>query len=170
MARVEELNGQATTRDRDGAENAAQSMSKTALQRLANVASEPRCSLLVDHYEDDWSSLWWVRADGEATAWIQRWRVSHSAGGAPPPVPGVGAARTLLAVRVARRVGGQRSSDQRKAVIIKIGMGIPNSVVGTSGASYWVGLDASTRLASRAWLRWVRCPTAATRNWRCSLP
>jgi len=36
------------------------------LQRLANLESEPRCSLLVDHYEDDWSKLWWVRADGEA--------------------------------------------------------------------------------------------------------
>jgi PPOX class probable F420-dependent enzyme len=36
------------------------------LQRLVNVESEPRCSLLVDHYADDWSTLWWVRADGEA--------------------------------------------------------------------------------------------------------
>ena len=36
------------------------------LQRLANIESEPRCSLLVDHYEEDWSRLWWVRADGEA--------------------------------------------------------------------------------------------------------
>jgi PPOX class probable F420-dependent enzyme len=36
------------------------------LQRLANIEFEPRCSLLVDHYEDDWSRLWWVRADGEA--------------------------------------------------------------------------------------------------------
>ena len=34
------------------------------LQRLVNVRSDPRCSLLVDHYEDDWSRLWWVRADG----------------------------------------------------------------------------------------------------------
>jgi PPOX class probable F420-dependent enzyme len=34
------------------------------LQRLANVRREPRCSLLVDRYEDDWSRLWWVRADG----------------------------------------------------------------------------------------------------------
>jgi PPOX class probable F420-dependent enzyme len=34
------------------------------LQRLANVRAEPRCALLVDHYEDDWSQLWWVRADG----------------------------------------------------------------------------------------------------------
>jgi len=38
----------------------------TRLQRLANIEREPRCSLLVDHYEDDWSRLWWVRADGEA--------------------------------------------------------------------------------------------------------
>ncbi len=37
------------------------------LQRLANVRGEPRCALLVDHYEDDWSRLWWVRADGVAT-------------------------------------------------------------------------------------------------------
>jgi len=36
------------------------------LQRLANLRAEPRCALLVDHYEQDWSRLWWVRADGEA--------------------------------------------------------------------------------------------------------
>jgi len=34
------------------------------LQRLANLRREPRCSLLVDHYEGDWTRLWWVRADG----------------------------------------------------------------------------------------------------------
>ena len=77
------------------------------LQRLANVASESRCSLLVDHYEDDWSKLWWVRADGEASivepamaseglsALMEQhpqYRVSA------PPGP-------LLAVRVARWVG-----------------------------------------------------------------
>ena len=36
------------------------------LQRLANVRADPRCALLVDHYEEDWSELWWVRLDGEA--------------------------------------------------------------------------------------------------------
>jgi PPOX class probable F420-dependent enzyme len=36
------------------------------LQRLANLRAEPRCALLVDHYDDDWSRLWWVRADGRA--------------------------------------------------------------------------------------------------------
>lgn len=37
-----------------------------ALQRLANVAREPRVSVLADHYDEDWSLLWWVRADGIA--------------------------------------------------------------------------------------------------------
>jgi PPOX class probable F420-dependent enzyme len=36
----------------------------TNLQRLADVRSEPRCAVLVDHYEGDWRRLWWVRADG----------------------------------------------------------------------------------------------------------
>jgi PPOX class probable F420-dependent enzyme len=37
------------------------------LQRLANVRAHPRASLLVDHYEEDWDALWWVRVDGPAT-------------------------------------------------------------------------------------------------------
>ena len=39
----------------------------TALRRLDNVRARPRLSLLVDHYADDWSALWWVRADGTGT-------------------------------------------------------------------------------------------------------
>ena len=40
---------------------------KTAeLQRLRNIEANPSVSVLVDHYEDDWSKLWWVRADGSA--------------------------------------------------------------------------------------------------------
>ncbi|QCQ92546.1 TIGR03668 family PPOX class F420-dependent oxidoreductase [Rhodococcus sp. SGAir0479] len=36
------------------------------LRRLANVAATGRVSLLVDHYDDDWTRLWWVRVDGTA--------------------------------------------------------------------------------------------------------
>jgi PPOX class probable F420-dependent enzyme len=36
----------------------------TALRRLANVRENPAVAVLVDHYEDDWEALWWVRADG----------------------------------------------------------------------------------------------------------
>lgn len=38
----------------------------TALQRLANVRAHPQSCLLVDHYADDWTALWWVRVDGSA--------------------------------------------------------------------------------------------------------
>ena len=36
------------------------------LQRLENINSVPSVSVLVDHYDYDWSRLWWVRADGTA--------------------------------------------------------------------------------------------------------
>ena len=38
----------------------------TELKRLENVRATGRASLLVDHYEEDWSELWWVRVDGRA--------------------------------------------------------------------------------------------------------
>jgi PPOX class probable F420-dependent enzyme len=38
----------------------------TALARLENVRATGHASLLVDHYEEDWSKLWWVRVDGPA--------------------------------------------------------------------------------------------------------
>jgi PPOX class probable F420-dependent enzyme len=37
-----------------------------ALARLEDIRRDPRVSLLVDHYDEDWSQLWWVRADGTA--------------------------------------------------------------------------------------------------------
>jgi PPOX class probable F420-dependent enzyme len=36
------------------------------LRRLANIRANPHASLLIDHYADDWSALWWVRVDGSA--------------------------------------------------------------------------------------------------------
>jgi PPOX class probable F420-dependent enzyme len=37
------------------------------LQRLFNISENSRVSLLVDFYDDeDWTRLWWVRADGSA--------------------------------------------------------------------------------------------------------
>jgi PPOX class probable F420-dependent enzyme len=38
----------------------------TQLRRLRNVAENAAVALLVDHYEEDWSALWWARADGTA--------------------------------------------------------------------------------------------------------
>lgn len=36
------------------------------LRRLANIEAQPKVSVLVDEYREDWERLWWVRADGEA--------------------------------------------------------------------------------------------------------
>jgi PPOX class probable F420-dependent enzyme len=44
----------------------AKRKSTQRLRRLANIEANPRVSLLVDHYDDDWTQLWWVRADGVA--------------------------------------------------------------------------------------------------------
>ncbi len=38
----------------------------SGLRRLENIAANPHASALADHYSDDWSSLWWARADGTA--------------------------------------------------------------------------------------------------------
>lgn len=46
----------------------AKPKSTSALRRLANIAHEPRVSVLVDDYTDDWTQLWWARADGTAEA------------------------------------------------------------------------------------------------------
>jgi PPOX class probable F420-dependent enzyme len=75
----------------------------TALKRLRNIDENPAVSVLVDHYEDDWTQLWWVRADGRASiaepttadlellsAKYPQYRV------APPPGPAVRIAVTRL--------------------------------------------------------------------------
>ena len=36
------------------------------LKRLRNIQGNPRVTVLVDHYEDDWAQVWWVRVDGTA--------------------------------------------------------------------------------------------------------
>ena len=36
------------------------------LKRLANIEANPHVEVLIDHYEEDWSRLWWVRLRGVA--------------------------------------------------------------------------------------------------------
>jgi PPOX class probable F420-dependent enzyme len=38
----------------------------TALRRLRNITENHLVSVLADEYAEDWSRLWWVRADGTA--------------------------------------------------------------------------------------------------------
>lgn len=37
------------------------------LARLAHIKVTPQVCVLADHYENDWTRLWWVRVDGFAT-------------------------------------------------------------------------------------------------------
>ena len=39
----------------------------TQLRRLDDINTSPSVSILVDHYDEDWTQLWWVRADGVAS-------------------------------------------------------------------------------------------------------
>jgi PPOX class probable F420-dependent enzyme len=36
------------------------------LQRIENARARPDVTILVDHYEEDWSRLWWIRLRGRA--------------------------------------------------------------------------------------------------------
>jgi PPOX class probable F420-dependent enzyme len=33
------------------------------LKRIRNIETNSRASLIIDRYSDDWSQLWWIRAD-----------------------------------------------------------------------------------------------------------
>jgi PPOX class probable F420-dependent enzyme len=36
------------------------------LRRIENARVRPDVTILVDHYDDDWSGLWWIRLRGRA--------------------------------------------------------------------------------------------------------
>jgi PPOX class probable F420-dependent enzyme len=42
----------------------AKPKSTRALQRLANIATNPQVAVLADRYAEEWTQLWWARADG----------------------------------------------------------------------------------------------------------
>jgi PPOX class probable F420-dependent enzyme len=37
------------------------------LKRLENIRRRPGVAVIVDHYEEDWTRLWWIRMDGRAS-------------------------------------------------------------------------------------------------------
>ncbi|HME70555.1 MAG TPA: pyridoxamine 5'-phosphate oxidase family protein [Myxococcota bacterium] len=40
--------------------------SEHALARVTHLRDTSRVSVLIDHYDDDWRRLWWIRVDGSA--------------------------------------------------------------------------------------------------------
>jgi PPOX class probable F420-dependent enzyme len=67
------------------------------LRRVENARERPEVTVLVDHYEEDWSRLWWVRLRGRARVLDDGEEVSralallsvkyHQYRGAPPAAP-----------------------------------------------------------------------------------
>lgn len=47
------------------------------LRRHDNIQAEPRVSLLVQHWDEDWTKLWWVRATGLAQVTAGSATVDH---------------------------------------------------------------------------------------------
>ena len=75
------------------------------LKRLENIRVHPEVSVLVDHYVEDWTRLWWVRMDGTATVLergeerehaLSRLRAKYKQYRAEPPTGAV------IAVRIER--------------------------------------------------------------------
>ncbi|HET9901128.1 MAG TPA: TIGR03668 family PPOX class F420-dependent oxidoreductase [Actinomycetes bacterium] len=79
------------------------------LQRIRNIERDPRVSLLVDEYADDWSRLWWVRIDGTAQQvedvvaerWMTRLQAKYEQYQASPP------AGLVVEIRIDRWTGWQ---------------------------------------------------------------
>ena len=42
------------------------SSASSAVRRIENARARPDVTVLVDHYDEDWSGLWWVRLRGRA--------------------------------------------------------------------------------------------------------
>jgi PPOX class probable F420-dependent enzyme len=47
------------------------------LRRIRNITANPAVSVLVDEYDEDWSALWWARADGEASVLTEADRMAQ---------------------------------------------------------------------------------------------
>ena len=91
----------------------AKPKSTAALRRLDNIAANPAAAVLVDHYADDWTRLWWVRADGTAQiaagdepAHAMRLLIERYPQYVSDPPPG-----PVIAVRVTRWTGWQAAAD-----------------------------------------------------------
>jgi PPOX class probable F420-dependent enzyme len=86
----------------------------TRLQRERNLEADPRATLLVEHWDrDDWSRLWWVRAE-------LRWQGDDVAGRAP-----------TLAGLLARRYPQYRDQPFARMVVLRI-VNVTGWTAGTS--------------------------------------
>ena len=48
------------------------------LRRIENAAARPDVTILVDHYEEDWERLWWIRVRGRARVLVDGSERDHA--------------------------------------------------------------------------------------------
>jgi len=75
------------------------------LRRIENLRERPAAAMLADHYDEDWTRLWWVRADGRARVLDGGEEAERAIGLLAARYPQQRAAGTVLAVDVARWAG-----------------------------------------------------------------
>lgn len=56
----------------------AKPKSGRTLRRLRNIEQNPAATALADYYDEDWSHLWWTRADGHAAVTTDRDELSRA--------------------------------------------------------------------------------------------
>jgi PPOX class probable F420-dependent enzyme len=89
-----------------------------SLRRLDNITAHPAVAVLADHYDDEWTQLWWVRADGAARI-VEGAEAALGVGlltaryvqyeSQPPPGP-------VLAIQVQRWTGWSASEPVERVV------------------------------------------------------
>lgn len=79
------------------------------LARLADVERDPRVGVVVDHYAEDWSQLWWVRVDGTAAVTEPDARVLDALAAKYPPYRAARPTGPLLVVTPSRWSGWSAS-------------------------------------------------------------
>jgi PPOX class probable F420-dependent enzyme len=75
----------------------------TRLRRLDNIRRNPAVALLADHYDEDWTALWWARADGSASVLADPALLARPAGllaGRYPQYATVALPGPVIAIRV----------------------------------------------------------------------
>jgi PPOX class probable F420-dependent enzyme len=78
------------------------------LRRVANFEATGHAALLVDHYEDEWDRLWWVRLDGSGrvvTDAVERERAIRALRAKYPQYAEESPAGPVLAIDVSRWSG-----------------------------------------------------------------
>ena len=111
------------------------------LARIRNVRRDPRVSLLFEHYEADWTRLWWLRVAGDAevriavhpedaeeTAAVAALRQKYPQ---YARVPVLGPEATLLRIRVIARRSWCASSEAVSRLVEPSGIEPPTSALRT---------------------------------------